>query len=464
MLNLSRDYIARDPRTGLPINVGNKRKSKRKAVTKTETGPWRGLRKQDIIPLAKGEIETAKSVWTDRDYQLTQVDGVRALQMLKGFASKEAHKVLIASLQSSNPAIRIAALQALPEVAIQKSDEMFDWLSVLLDDEDENVSMAASKALAISAPVFPSAVEIILVNELRSSVAFRQKNAWEALNGLSETWPEVVCRHIDTLMLEADVECRIKAAKLLRKVLRKGGSTAWDLVSWALNDESVEVRRIAAKTLPTLANREPRVATLFAERAIVDIDPGVRVSAIKAIQNIDKDNGRAQDIVLSGTRSKDLQVRTACINLLPRLLSEDVLRVTAEELLRSETDSQLIKSLKEMVFDAEIEGTEAQKNRYLAAALPIPQLDREIAESQGKQIGLEPLPSEKTTTTEDISEKPDHLLTDTERVQKMIKMNEQIKKKEAERKNAYRSYSQDEIYGYDDDIGPDFDSENDSDF
>ena len=463
MLDLSREYIARDPRTGLPLNVGNKKKSRKKVLQKTETGPWQGLRKQDIIPLAKGDIKTAKSVWTDKDYQLTQADGVRALQLLKGFASKEAHKVLLVSFENDDPAIRIAALKALPEVAIQKSDEMFDWLSVLLDDDDVNVSMAASKALVISAPVFPSAVETILVNELRSSIDFRQKNAWEALKGLSETWPEVVCIHIDSLMLETDEKIRIKASKLLRKVMKKGGSSAWDLVSWALNDESDEVRRIAAKTLPTLANHEPRVATLFAERAVVDRDPAVRISAIKAIQNLDKDNGRAQDIVLSGTRSKDLQVRIACINLLPRLLSEDVLRVTAEELLRTEKNSQLIKSLKEMVFDAEIEGTEAQKNSYLAAALPVPQIDREIAESQGKQIGLEPLPSEKKIT-EEISEKPDHLLTDAERVQKMIEMNERIKKKEAERKNAYRSFSQDEVYGYDDDFAPDFDSEDGSEF
>ena len=463
MLDLSREYIARDPRTGLPLNVGNKKKSRKKVLQKTETGPWQGLRKQDIIPLAKGDIKTAKSVWTDKDYQLTQADGVRALQMLKGFASKEAHKVLLVSFENDDPAIRIAALKALPEVAIQKSDEMFDWLSVLLDDDDVNVSMAASKALVISAPVFPSAVETILVNELRSPIDFRQKNAWEALKGLSETWPEVVCIHIDSLMLETDEKIRIKASKLLRKVMKKGGSSAWDLVSWALNDESDEVRRIAAKTLPTLANHEPRVATLFAERAMVDIDPAVRISAIKAIQNLDKDNGRAQDIVLTGTRSKDLQVRIACINLLPRLLSEDVLRVTAEELLRSEKNEQLIKSLKEMVFDAEIEGTEAQKNRYLAAALPVPQIDREIAESQGKQIGLDPLPADKKIA-EDISEKPDHLLTDTERVQKMIEMNERIKKKEAERKNAYRSFSQDEVYGYDDDFAPDFDSEDGSEF
>jgi hypothetical protein len=464
VLELSRDYIARDPRTGLPIQVGTEKKAKAKTNAKTERGPWQGLRKQDIIPLAKGEIETAKSVWTERDYQLTQVDGVRALQRLKGFASTEAHKVLLSSFENNDPAIRVAALEALPEVAIQKSDEMFDWLSVLLDDEDIDVSMAASKALAISAPVFPSGIESILVNELRSPIKFRQDNAWDALKGLADTWPEVVCLHIDGLLLETDKQYRIKAAKLLKKVLRKGGSSAWDLVSWALNDESDEVRRIAAKTLPTLANKEPRVATLFAERAMVDVDPEVRISAIKAIQKLDKDNGRAQDIVLSGTRSKDLQVRTACINLLPRLLSEDVLRVTAEELLRTETDSGLIKSLKEMVFDAEIEGTEAQKNLFLAAAIPVPQLDREIAESQGKKLGLEPLPSDRKSALEDISEKPDHLLTDNERVQKMIAMNEQIKKKEAERKNAYRSYSQDEVYGYEDDFGPDLDSDDDADF
>ena len=426
---MSREYIARDPRTGLPISVGSEEKTKTNINDKTERGPWQGLRKQDIIPLAKGEIESAKSVWTERDYHLTQVDGVRALQRLKGFASTEAHKVLLSSLQNDDPAIRVAALEALPEVAIQKSDELFDWLSVLLDDENIDVSKAASKALSISAPVFPSGIETILVNELRSPIKFRQDNAWDALKGLADTWPEVVCLHIDRLLLEPDKEYRIKAAKLLRKVLRKGDSSAWDLVSWALNDECNEVRRIAAKTLPTLANKDPRVATLFAERAMVDVDSQVRISAIKAIQKLDKDNGRAQNIVLSGTRSKDLQVRTACINLLPRLLSEDVLRVTADELLRTETDSGLIKSLKEMVFDVEIEGTEAQKNRFLAAAIPVPQLDREIAESQGKKFGLDPLPSDRKSLSEDISEKPDHLLTDTERVQKMIAMNEQIKKR-----------------------------------
>jgi hypothetical protein len=464
VLKLSREYIARDPRTGLPINVGSEKKAKTKATAKTERGPWQGLRKQDIIPLAKGEIESAKSVWTERDYQLTQVDGVRALQRLIGFSSTEAHKVLLSSLQNADPAIRVAALEALPEVAIQKSDEMFDWLSVLLDDENIDVSKAASKALSISAPVFPSGIETILVNELRSPIKFRQDNAWDALKGLADTWPEVVCLHIDRLLLEPNKEYRIKAAKLLRKVLQKGGSSAWDLVSWALNDESIEVRRIAAKTLPTLANREPRVAILFAERAMVDVDSQVRISAIKAIQKLDKDNGRAQDIVLSGTRSKDLQVRKACIDLLPRLLSEDVLRVTADELLRTETDSGLIKSLKEMVFDAEIEGTEAQKNLFLAAAIPVPQLDREIAESQGKKFGLDPLPSDRNSPSEDISEKPDHLLTEAEIVQKMVAMNEQIKKKEAERKNAYRSYSQDEVYGYEDDFGPDLDSDDDADF
>jgi len=42
-------------------------------------------------------------------------------------------------------------------------------------------------------------------------------------------------------------------------------------------------------------------------------------------------------------------------------------------------------------FDAQIEGTEAQKNAYLAPSPSVPQIDLEIAESQGKTVGLEDL-------------------------------------------------------------------------
>jgi hypothetical protein len=51
-----------------------------------------------------------------------------------------------------------------------------------------------------------------------------------------------------------------------------------------------------------------------------------------------------------------------------------------------------------MTFDAQIEGTEDQKNAFLAPAPKVPEIDREIAESQGKTVGLEELPPPDTGT------------------------------------------------------------------
>ena len=61
-------------------------------------------------------------------------------------------------------------------------------------------------------------------------------------------------------------------------------------------------------------------------------------------------------------------------------------------------DEKIRKELQEMAFDAQIEGTEAQKNSFLAPAPKVPKIDVEIAESQGKTVGLEELPpSDKDT-------------------------------------------------------------------
>jgi len=96
------------------------------------------------------------------------------------------------------------------------------------------------------------------------------------------------------------------------------------------------------------------MATLFAERALVDPDSEVRLSAIKAVQTLDTDHGRARELVVRGTKSKDVKVRLACIDMLPRLFGEEVLRTMANELLNEETDKRIIASLKEMAFDASL--------------------------------------------------------------------------------------------------------------
>ena len=64
-----------------------------------------------------------------------------------------------------------------------------------------------------------------------------------------------------------------------------------------------------------------------------------------------------------------------------------MLRGIAIDLLKTETDQKLRESLQEMALDESLEGSEAE-NKFLAPAPAIPKLDREVAEAQGKRIGL----------------------------------------------------------------------------
>ena len=441
---LSREYVARDPRTGLPITFEKKRKSVKKMAV--EKGPWVALSDEDVFALLKGDIETASVRWKDETISHGRTFGIRALGRFHGVRVHQAHSLLLACLESDTVEDRVAALEVLPEVAVLKSDDLFDWLSVMLDDQDLNVRKAASRCLTLTSPIFPSGVSSILANELRSSVRFRMDAAWAGLAGLCDTWPEVVVDHVDSLLLEDDMQLRKKATALLKKIVNKGDSAVWDLISWSLNDAEVEVRRVAAKNLPALARKESRIATLFAERALSDSDSEVRLSAIKAVQALDTDHGRARELVVRGTTSKDLKVRSACIELLPRLFGEEVLRTMAEELLITETDEKIIASLKEMVFDASLDGTEAEKNAQLAPSAAVPALDREIAESQGHRVGLEPVRStgdSQVPNESGMASSPDS------------KNSQTVPAKEATAAPVYRAVSQDELMGYEDDFEDD---------
>jgi len=297
-----------------------------------------------------------------------------------------------------DPEIRVAGLFALPSVAESKPNELFDHLSVLLDDKDASVRRAASECLKIVAPTFPSATDSTLAFELRHSVRQRRDAAFAGLGELCVTWPEVACDHIDELLQEDSFDLRRKASGLLRRVLSKGGAAAWDLIGWALEDEDVETRRNAAKCLVPLAHKEQRIATILAERAILDSDSKVMVSAIKCVEVLDTDHGRAKDLVLIGCTHKNPSVRMACVKILPRLMGDEILRNHCNALLREEKDEKIRKELQEMAFDAQIEGTEAQKNSFLAPAPKVPKIDVEIAESQGKTVGLEELPPPEKDT------------------------------------------------------------------
>ena len=385
---MAKKYIARDPRTGKPIKMEGA--AHHDVDYEPLKGHWSALIPADVMSLAEGSLESRDVRWKGVKYTLTRKDGVRALSQVPKGMILPAHKLLLRALEDEEPEIRVAALNVLPEFAVRRSDELFDWLSVLLDDEVPSVRKAASEALARAAPTFPSGVRSSLANELRSTDAQRCNAAWKGLEALTKTWPDVVADHVDSLFLEPNVEIRRKAAKMLNTIVSRKTSVVWDLVSWALSDEDAQVRRTVAKSLPRLAQQDVRMGTVFAERAIVDGDADVRLAAIKTIEKLNRGHGRARDLIIAGARSNDIRVRRSCIGMLPKLMDEGELRILVDDLLKTETDEKLVQTLMDYRYDAMLEGTEAEKNAALSPALPVPEIDREVLTAQGKEVGLTP--------------------------------------------------------------------------
>ena len=136
---------------------------------------------------------------------------------------------------------------------------------------------------------------------------------------------------------------------------------------------------------------------MFAERAMADDDPDVRLAAIKTIQKLNRGHGRARDLILTGARSTDVRVRRACVDLLPKLMGEEELRALVDDLLKTETDQKIVETLMQYRFDTMLEGSEDEKNAALSPALAVPDIDKEVLMAQGKKVGLT---SSATTSSE----------------------------------------------------------------
>ena len=385
------EYIARDPRTGKPIEVATV--IQRAQVEEGQRGAWSRLTPSQALDLATGRADGLALMLDGERRSFTRLDGVEGLVLAKGAHANDAYHALIEACMDDDDAIRQAALKAMPEVAQQRSDELFDHLSVLIDDPVDAVRAAACDALRRMTPVFPSGVEDSLVNALRSTDKRLSKAAWDGLRVMGDSWPSVVCMHVDSLLLEDAVDLRKQAAKVLQRVVARAGHQGWDLVTWALADDEVVVRREAARCLPKLVNPAPKMAVILAEKVLYDTDATVRNRALKVLERVDLGGSRAKSIVLAGTRHEMVDIRRACVEMLHRFMGEEDQRSFAQDRLQVEQDPGIRALLMEMIFDPEIDGNEQQKNRFLAPAEPVPQLDREVAQAMEQPIGLlEPEP------------------------------------------------------------------------
>ena len=363
-----RDYIARDPRTGKPLRAGKRRRKNLDLAYKPAEGAWDSIPLDRILPLARGEIELHTVYWRDKERLLRQQDAIRALPRIRGRDYLEAHAALESALGSLDPRLRIAGLASLPYCALSHTETLFEHLHELLEDVDDEVQKAAQKCLVIVAPVFPSVTEETMRRELRHEQKPRRNSAFDALKQVADSWPEVAELHIDELIREEEGELRGMAAALLSRLAKHKSATLWDLIGWCLQDEAVIVRRHAARALLPLADHAPKVTQIALEIAFFDDDEAVRNSALKASKKLDPNSFRMQRLITDGTRHSDRNIRLSCIKMLPVIMVDTEVRIQATELLEQETDTEIRNLLEELMIDDSLEGTEAEKNAYLAPA------------------------------------------------------------------------------------------------
>ncbi len=363
-----RDYVARDPRTGKPLKVGRGKKKTVDQSYRPEEGPWDALSLDRILPLAAGRVKAETVIWRDRERLLSRVDAIRALPRIRGRNQEEAHSALEDALGDIDPRLRIAGLFSLPYCALQHSAKLFEHLHELVDDVDVDVRKSAQSCLVIVAPVFPSATEETLRKELRENQRARRKSAFSALRNVADAWPEVAELHIDELIREDEVDLRSQASALLPRLARHNSPTVWDLIGWCLQDEDASVRRNSARALMPLAEHAPKVAQIALEISLFDEDEQVRMSALKAFNKMDPTSYRMQRLLMDGTRHRDRNIRINCIKMLPIVLVDAELRALATELSNQETDAEILEMLAEMMIDESLEGSESEKNAFLAPA------------------------------------------------------------------------------------------------
>ncbi|MCH2268050.1 HEAT repeat domain-containing protein [Candidatus Thalassarchaeum betae] len=381
---MAREYIARDPRTGRPIRRQRLDGHVDIRGLLPSTGLWQRIPVHEILPLARGESDGLELPRSAGGGFVRRSDAIKALHRVFESQVDLAHQTLLDALDDDDSEIRIASLEILPIFALKKHEDLLHCLSDRLLEDDPQVIAAARECFIRVAPVFPSGCENILRRELRDKRMDHRANAFETLRRTAQNWPEAGCLHLDELIREEDVDLRRRGSRILRAIAANGGATGWDLIGWSLEDEDAQVRRNASYTLTTLTRTEPRMATIFIESAIMDDDAGVRKSVIRALKRLDMQNPRVTKMIIDGARSRDYTLRKACIDQLSIMLSGDTLRETAAELLRHETRPDLCKRLTSLAKDVEMEGSEEEKNRFLA---PLDKVEPSVEEFDAPRSG-----------------------------------------------------------------------------
>ena len=156
---MARDYIARDPKTGRPINQRRATKQVDIRSTLPPPGVWERIPRRDIVPLASGQVKMVEIPRSEGGGLARRIDGILALNRVLPVMITDAHRALCEALDDDEGVIRIAGLIAMPSFAIKKHDDLFIYLSDRLLEENEQVRKVARDCLRKVAPIFPLVVK-----------------------------------------------------------------------------------------------------------------------------------------------------------------------------------------------------------------------------------------------------------------------------------------------------------------
>ncbi len=371
---MTRDYVARDPRTGKRISTGKRAKHVQKAAFSAPEGPWKSLLPEQIRDLLDRKVSSVEVSHMDERHLLDRFDAIRGMPSLPRKDDEYVHRMVLDGLCSRSAEERIACLDVFLVISLRETDEMMEMLDVMVDDPEPRVRTHARKVLIDTAPIFPSALRDTIARLVRSEERSARNDGFNALNQAARQWPEVGVHHLDELIREDEVDLRRRSARVLKSIAQRAGGAGWDLIGWTLDDEDSEVRRISSRTLPMLAESAPNIAQIMIEETLFDEDDEVRQNSLKALGRMDKDDSRTRTLILDGCRHNDARIRMSCVKMLPIILGEVERRQTALELLMDETDSSIRNRLENMARDLAIEGTESERNRFLA---PLPKMEIE---------------------------------------------------------------------------------------
>jgi len=211
-------------------------------------------------PLTVALADVIASSGNTPQEQLRRVSALKSLAAVAASAGGDHHaaQFVASCLKDNGAGVRHAATKALLEAAEglegRFAQTAVEVLGPALADCDEKVSCAAAKALPRLVPRGDKAAVAVVLGHLQSRSPWVRRSALQVLGELGPRNNAAVVHAVaDSLRSDQDWRSRIIAARTLPSLAERGNSEAASALEAALTDPEARVQQVAAGALAHLA-------------------------------------------------------------------------------------------------------------------------------------------------------------------------------------------------------------------